>query len=196
MEGGRGCAGSREAPTPATIALWKGGEARRADEVPTWDSPWGRGRPGWHIECSAMAARYLGEAFDIHGAAGSTCAFRITRTSSPQSSAGGPRFRPALGAQRARHRRRPEDVEIARQLGVRQRAARVGQPLAVVRYLARLGALPLDDRLHTELASTSSREALDRVKSFRLRAGKPPPDRDRAVLSGSRRSRSACPLWT
>jgi len=36
-------------------------------EEPGWDSPWGRGRPGWHIECSAMSAAYLGEVFDIHG---------------------------------------------------------------------------------------------------------------------------------
>ena len=43
--------------------MWK---AAKPDE-PQWDSPWGRGRPGWHIECSAMAERFLGEHFDIHG---------------------------------------------------------------------------------------------------------------------------------
>jgi cysteinyl-tRNA synthetase len=48
---------------PLDFALWK---AAKPGE-PAWDSPWGPGRPGWHIECSAMAARYLGEAFDIHG---------------------------------------------------------------------------------------------------------------------------------
>jgi cysteinyl-tRNA synthetase len=48
------------------FALWKG---VKADEPPeaSWPSPWGRGRPGWHIECSAMARRYLGDEFDIHG---------------------------------------------------------------------------------------------------------------------------------
>jgi len=45
------------------FVLWK----PSTDEQPGWDSPWGRGRPGWHIECSAMAWRYLGESFDIHG---------------------------------------------------------------------------------------------------------------------------------
>ena len=45
------------------FVLWK----PSADDVPGWASPWGRGRPGWHIECSAMAWRYLGENFDIHG---------------------------------------------------------------------------------------------------------------------------------
>ncbi|MDN4477493.1 cysteine--tRNA ligase [Demequina sp. SYSU T00039] len=51
---------------PRDFALWK---ARKADEPDTasWASPWGRGRPGWHIECSAMAQRYLGDEFDIHG---------------------------------------------------------------------------------------------------------------------------------
>ena len=47
---------------PADFALWK---ARKPDE-PAWNSPWGMGRPGWHIECSAMAGRYLGETIDIH----------------------------------------------------------------------------------------------------------------------------------
>ncbi|MCC6297379.1 MAG: cysteine--tRNA ligase [Pseudomonadales bacterium] len=48
---------------PRDFALWK---AAAADEV-GWDSPWGRGRPGWHIECSAMSTCHLGETFDIHG---------------------------------------------------------------------------------------------------------------------------------
>jgi len=50
---------------PLDFALWK---AAKPGE-PAWDSPWGKGRPGWHIECSAMSARYLGESFDIHGGA-------------------------------------------------------------------------------------------------------------------------------
>ncbi|MDR6305768.1 cysteinyl-tRNA synthetase [Nitrobacter vulgaris] len=48
---------------PADFVLWK----LSSDNEPGWDSPWGRGRPGWHIECSAMSAAYLGEVFDIHG---------------------------------------------------------------------------------------------------------------------------------
>ncbi|MDR1851148.1 MAG: cysteine--tRNA ligase [Propionibacteriaceae bacterium] len=51
---------------PRDFALWKG--AKPSDPATaTWPSPWGRGRPGWHIECSAMAGKYLGDAFDIHG---------------------------------------------------------------------------------------------------------------------------------
>ena len=48
---------------PADFVLWK----PAADDEPGWDSPWGRGRPGWHIECSAMAEKHLGLPFDIHG---------------------------------------------------------------------------------------------------------------------------------
>jgi cysteinyl-tRNA synthetase len=51
---------------PKDFALWKGVKPGEPDDA-YWDSPWGRGRPGWHIECSAMAYRYLGEEFDIHG---------------------------------------------------------------------------------------------------------------------------------
>jgi len=48
---------------PQDFVLWK----LSSPEEPGWQSPWGRGRPGWHIECSAMSAAYLGEVFDIHG---------------------------------------------------------------------------------------------------------------------------------
>ncbi|GJL85601.1 MAG: cysteine--tRNA ligase [Micavibrio sp.] len=48
---------------PADFVLWKPSE----DDQPGWDSPWGRGRPGWHVECSAMAEKHLGLPFDIHG---------------------------------------------------------------------------------------------------------------------------------
>jgi cysteinyl-tRNA synthetase len=48
---------------PMDFALWKGAKPGE----PAWDSPWGPGRPGWHIECSAMSLRYLGESIDIHG---------------------------------------------------------------------------------------------------------------------------------
>jgi len=48
---------------PVDFALWK----KKKDGEPFWESPWGQGRPGWHIECSAMAKKYLGDTFDIHG---------------------------------------------------------------------------------------------------------------------------------
>ena len=51
-----------EKNNPIDFALWKFSESE-----PLWDSPWGKGRPGWHIECSAMSLKYLGESFEIHG---------------------------------------------------------------------------------------------------------------------------------
>ncbi|SHG85272.1 cysteine--tRNA ligase [Bradyrhizobium erythrophlei] len=48
---------------PADFVLWK----QSSNDEPGWESPWGRGRPGWHIECSTMSAAYLGDVFDIHG---------------------------------------------------------------------------------------------------------------------------------
>ncbi|MGW9351344.1 cysteine--tRNA ligase [Nocardiopsis flavescens] len=53
----------RDKRDPRDFALWKGAKPGE----PTWPTPWGRGRPGWHLECSAMATKYLGPAFDIHG---------------------------------------------------------------------------------------------------------------------------------
>lgn len=49
--------------SPMDFALWKASK----EGEPSWDSPWGRGRPGWHIECSVMSTKYLGQPFDIHG---------------------------------------------------------------------------------------------------------------------------------
>ncbi len=49
--------------SPGDFVLWK----LSSESEPGWESPWGRGRPGWHIECSAMSGRYLGDVFDIHG---------------------------------------------------------------------------------------------------------------------------------
>lgn len=59
-EGGEGAERKR---SPHDFALWKGAKPNE----PSWDSPWGPGRPGWHIECSVMSSRILGETFDIHG---------------------------------------------------------------------------------------------------------------------------------
>ena len=70
---------------PLDFVLWK---AAKPGE-PSWDSPWGDGRPGWHIECSAMSTDCLGEHFDIHGG-GATCSSRTTRTRSRR-----PKRRPA-----------------------------------------------------------------------------------------------------
>ncbi|SDI95830.1 cysteinyl-tRNA synthetase [Frankineae bacterium MT45] len=75
---------------PRDFALWK---AAKADEPATasWPTPWGRGRPGWHLECSAMVGRYLGPAFDIHGG-GLDLIFPHHENEIAQSVAAGDRF--------------------------------------------------------------------------------------------------------
>ena len=62
LEGTRIEAGEKK-KDPLDFVLWKSAKANE----PEWDSPWGKGRPGWHIECSAMSTKYLGDNFDIHG---------------------------------------------------------------------------------------------------------------------------------
>jgi cysteinyl-tRNA synthetase len=64
MDQGEPVEGADRKQDPLDFALWK---ARKDDEDSFWDSPWGPGRPGWHIECSAMAESILGVGFDIHG---------------------------------------------------------------------------------------------------------------------------------
>lgn len=65
-EAGARVAVSDEKRHPADFALWKFARPGEPDDA-IWDSPWGKGRPGWHIECSAMAAAHLGTTIDIHG---------------------------------------------------------------------------------------------------------------------------------
>ena len=64
LEEGTRVAVRQEKRHPADFALWKRAEP---EHILRWNSPWGEGFPGWHIECSAMAAKYLGQTFDIHG---------------------------------------------------------------------------------------------------------------------------------
>ena len=64
MDQGEGVEGAERKRDPADFALWK---AHKPGEDTAWDAPWGRGRPGWHIECSAMAEELLGVGFEIHG---------------------------------------------------------------------------------------------------------------------------------
>jgi cysteinyl-tRNA synthetase len=63
MEAGSRVEVSEKKRNPGDFALWKGSKPGE----PAWDSPWGPGRPGWHIECSAMSMKYLGRTLDIHG---------------------------------------------------------------------------------------------------------------------------------
>ena len=98
---------------PGDFVLWK----PSPPDLPGWDSPWGRGRPGWHIECSAMSWRYLGETFDIHGG-GTDLIFPHHENEVAQSVLRVSRqpLRPLLGAQRHAAGERREDGEEPRQL--------------------------------------------------------------------------------
>src|SRR6185437_2943212 len=64
LDQGEGVEGAERKRDPADFALWK---AQKPGEDTAWDAPWGPGRPGWHIECSAMAEKLLGVGFEIHG---------------------------------------------------------------------------------------------------------------------------------
>jgi cysteinyl-tRNA synthetase len=64
LDQGEGIEGAERKEDPLDFALWKG---QKEGEDTAWDAPWGRGRPGWHIECSAMAEELLGVGFDVHG---------------------------------------------------------------------------------------------------------------------------------
>ncbi|MCW2753586.1 MAG: cysS [Marmoricola sp.] len=76
---------------PRDFALWKGWKQDSEPVTASWPAPWGRGRPGWHIECSAMAGKYLGDAFDIHGG-GVDLRFPHHENEQAQSRAAGSRF--------------------------------------------------------------------------------------------------------
>ena len=91
---------------PLDFALWKGAKPGE----PAWDSPWGPGRPGWHIECSAMSLKYLGAGFDIHGG-GRDLIFPHHENEIAQSEASGQAVRPLLDAQRHAEPELREDVQ-------------------------------------------------------------------------------------
>lgn len=87
MEAGARIAVGEKKKDPLDFALWK---AAKEDE-PSWDSPWGRGRPGWHIECSVMSSAILGDEFDIHGG-GLDLIFPHHENEIAQSEAAGKKF--------------------------------------------------------------------------------------------------------
>ena len=126
---------------PRDFALWK---ANKPGEDTAWDSPWGRGRPGWHIECSAMAEKLLGPSFEIHGG-GLDLVFPHHENEVAQSRALGHEFA-NLDAQRHAPFHRREDVEVGRERGDDRRGARplgTGDDAALLPH----GALAQPDRL-------------------------------------------------
>ncbi|GEK87211.1 cysteine--tRNA ligase [Microbacterium aerolatum] len=162
---------------PQDFALWKGSKPGEPADA-TWASPWGAGRPGWHIECSAMAKRYLGSEFDIHGG-GLDLRFPHHENELAQSTAAGDGFARywvhnglvTVGGQK-----------MSKSLGNFTLAADVlaeHDPL-VVRYA--LAAAHYRSSLDLSASSFSEAEAaLDRIETFRERALRA-ADADPAVL--------------
>lgn len=153
---------------PRDFALWKGAKPEEPSSA-HWNSPWGIGRPGWHIECSAMAARYLGEAFDIHGG-GLDLRFPHHENELAQSSAAGYGFARywvhnglvTVGGQK-----------MSKSLGNSVFAADLlaGHAPAVVRYW--LGSAHYRSSIdYTPTSLDEAHAALARVTAFRARAAK------------------------
>lgn len=114
---------------PRDFALWKGHKPGDPDSA-SWPTPWGRGRPGWHLECSAMAAKYLGHEFDIHGG-GLDLRFPHHENELAQSRAAGQRF--------ARHWMHNAMLN----LGGAKMAKSVGNTLMVSEVVKRVPAIAL-----------------------------------------------------
>ena len=130
--------------SPMDFALWK---AAKPGE-PAWDSPWGKGRPGWHIECSAMALDLLGEGFDLHGA-GDDLVFPHHENERVQAEGAGHPVRAPLDPRGHGHRGRREDGEVGRQLHDDRRRARHVRRERISRRRAQR-ALPPSDRARRE----------------------------------------------
>ena len=81
MDQGEDVEGAARKRDPLDFALWKG---HKEAEDTSWESPWGPGRPGWHIECSAMAEKLLGVGFEIHGGGIGPASFPTMRTRRPR----------------------------------------------------------------------------------------------------------------
>lgn len=160
--------GARAKRNPLDFALWKGAKSNEP-ETAQWNSPWGRGRPGWHIECSAMAAHYLGREFDIHGG-GLDLRFPHHENELAQSTAAGDAFARywvhngliTVGGQKM-SKSLGNSVFAAELLGSRSPA--------VLRYW--LGSAHYRSSLdYTPNSLVEADEALGRIHSFRARAHK------------------------
>ena len=147
MDQGEGVEGAERKEDPLDFALWK---AQKPFEDTAWDAPWGRGRPGWHIECSAMAEALLGVEFEVHGG-GIDLVFPHHENEAAQTLAA--RGRPLARiwmhngmVELGGGRRRGEDVQVARQHPRPRRGARRGRPRRARHVLLR-GPLPPAARL-------------------------------------------------
>ena len=132
---------------PRDFVLWKGGARGHEADVAIWDSPWGPGRPGWHLECSAMAMEYLGETLDIHtGGVDNIFPHHVNEIAQSEGATGKPFSRWWMHAEHLLVRGR-EDVQVPGQL----LHARVspGTGLSTVRHPVSAAQRPLPARSST-----------------------------------------------
>ena len=152
---------------PRDFALWKGHKPGEP-ETASWDSPWGRGRPGWHLECSAMATKYLGAQFDIHGG-GLDLRFPHHENELAQSAAAGDGF-----AQFWLHNGMVtfEGEKMSKSLGNTvspDRMLEIARPVAVRYFLGQAHYRSPLDYKPTSLAEAEA--AVERIETFLERAG-------------------------
>ncbi|WP_221585877.1 cysteine--tRNA ligase [Microbacterium sp. G2-8] len=153
---------------PHDFALWK---AAKADEPASavWQSPWGAGRPGWHIECSAMSRRYLGGEFDIHGG-GLDLRFPHHENELAQSAAAGDPYarywvhNGLVTVDGQKMSKSLGNVTLAHEVLARRSPRVVRYALAAAHYRSNLD---ISDRAFDE-----ARSALDRIDGFRERAAR------------------------
>ena len=174
MDQGEGVEGADRKEDPLDFALWK---AHKEGEDTSWDSPWGRGRPGWHIECSAMAEALLGLEFDIHGG-GIDLVFPHHENEVAQTVAGARQAAgAAVDAQRhARGVRGREDGQVGRQhpragRGARRRRRRGAGPVLLQRPLPAAAGVLAGGAGGGGNAARRIREAGRRLAAGRLAGG-------------------------
>ena len=141
---------------PRDFALWKG---HKPDEPLTasWVTPWGRGRPGWHLECSAMAGKYLGDEFDIHGG-GLDLRFPHHENELAQSTAAGQKFA-RFWMHNAWVTAAGEKMSKSLGNGALVSQVTASHPPRAVRFYLAAAALPLGDRVLRHLAGRGRRRA-------------------------------------
>jgi cysteinyl-tRNA synthetase len=155
-------AGIKEAPQD--FALWKG---RKAGEDTCWPSPWGDGRPGWHIECSAMAEELLGVDFDIHGG-GADLIFPHHENEIAQTEAA--RHKPLARIWMHNGMVRLEGEKMAKSLGnirlLHEALEAVGRDTLIMYFVSGHYRQPL---VYNEDALADAKGAVDRIRDFALR---------------------------
>ena len=174
---------------PLDFALWKSAKPGE----PAWETPWGSGRPGWHLECSAMATKYLGPAFDIHGG-GLDLVFPHHENEQAQSRAAGDGFANfwvhnglvTLGGDKM-----SKSLGNTLSVGQLARAGAAGR----TSLLPRGAALPVERRLQCEYLDDAA-TAYRRIEGFVIRARELVGDQPTSVPGSTSSRRRSLTRWT